>query len=136
MVGAPRDTDPSAVASRCWWWFLELIQHLVDSEVYWYSQLDNTFTNPFQDSVQMTLLELKSTHRKMANARLEFLNLTDPQHIIDVAFNQDDQFRVTVEGVPIQSVTHTNFHRGQLVEKYRKLGLEPPMIFHIGFFKK
>jgi uncharacterized damage-inducible protein DinB len=107
--------------------------HMVGAETVWLERLQG---NP-EATFPPTPAEMQGLHehwQQLAARRQEWLTTADPEAKITYRFTGGTASNSVAE-IVLHFTSHAHFHRGQLASQLRLLGLKPPSVHYIGFFR-
>jgi len=107
--------------------------HMVGAEMVWLERLKGhpEATFPPAPTTMQALLENWS---RMATERQAWLASADPAARVSYQFTGGTATNSVAE-IVLHFTGHAHFHRGQLASQFRLLGLKPPSVHFIGFFR-
>lgn len=108
--------------------------HMVGAELVWQERLEGNPKAAFP-APPLTMQDLYSDWQALVVRRNKWLELVSPNaeifyhYAAGTATNRIDEI--------FQHLTsHAHFHRGQLVTQFRLLGIQPPSVHLIGYFRE
>ncbi len=107
--------------------------HMVGAETVWLERLMGSPEASFPP-IPMDMKGLYEGWQQLATRRREWLTTADPETKIAYRFTGGTATNSVTE-IVLHFTSHAHFHRGQLASQLRLLGLKPPSVHYIGFFR-
>ncbi|MDX2004912.1 MAG: DinB family protein [Meiothermus sp.] len=114
---------------------LTTVAHMVGSEQVWQMRCEGQSQATFPP-VPDNLLRLKDDWDEIAARRRAWLETVPLDLKVNYTITYSNSTAVnSVSEVILHMTSHTHFHRGQLVNHLRALGVKPPSVHLIGYFR-
>lgn len=107
--------------------------HMVGAEAVWLERLSGHPEATFPPS-PADMKGLDENWQQLAAKRQDWLTRADPEAKITYRFTGGIATNSVAE-IVLHFTSHAHFHRGQLASQLRLLGLKPPSVHYIGFFR-
>lgn len=107
--------------------------HMVGAEAVWLERLLGNPAASFPAS-PTDLVDLHKSWQRLASRRQDWLTTANPEARVTYNFSGGTAVNSVAE-IVLHFISHTHFHRGQLASQFRLLGLKPPSVHLIGFFR-
>lgn len=111
---------------------LATASHMVSAELTWQARCDGQHAAP--PSAEEGIAALQPSWEALALRRQAWLEQHSPQTPVSYTHSGGHSTN-SVEEIVLHLTSHAHFHRGQLATQFRLLGLKPPSVHFITFFR-